>query len=217
MQLNLAGTFREAGKIYASVLNDAVIGTPVRLEKDNTRITNTLSKEFEQTALRVQNKLLQYAKQATFLLPTELNQGDYIEFYPMGTVITESSVPNEEGIIFSTITTDPVSKICSILCFNVRVTVTTKFDAFDKHGNMTVRSPVIQSNVPVYLERSTYTKKAYGVGVAREIIAVLYAYKNEDIKVYDIIEFESDKYRVDDIDEIEQNHIIIASLSNYME
>ena len=121
MAFNLNKTFQESRKIYESVLQDASIGIPVRIGKDQKRLSKTLAKDFEQTALRVQNQILQYCLQATFTVDTVISQGDYVEIFDLGTTITSGSIPLKQGVVYSTITADPVSKICSILVFNCLV------------------------------------------------------------------------------------------------
>lgn len=215
--MNFDKTFEASRKMYSEILMNKSIGIPVRIAKDNNRITMTLAKDFVQSAVRVENELLQYCLQATFLIDTELNQGDFVEIYNLGETITALSVPKTKGLVFSTITQDPVSKICSILTFNVEVKRHRPTETFNSYGEVLSTTQNTLSNIPVYLEKSTYRKVDYGVGQAREITATLYAHKDEDFQMQDIVEFGGEKYRIDNIDDIKKDNLIIADLSNFME
>lgn len=217
MGFNFAKTFEESRKIYESVLQDDNIGIPIRINKNNKNLSKTLAKDFEQTAIRVQNQILQYCLQATFSIATLISQGDYVEIFDLGTKITSNSVPIKQGVVYSTITADPVSKICSILVFNATAIRYRDKENYNQYGEVISVTPNTKTGIPIYLEKATYRKVDYGVGQAREITATLYAHKDEDIQWQDVIEYGDQRYRVDNIDDIRKNNLIIADLSNFME
>src|SRR5665647_613317 len=136
MAFNFDKTFEVSRKMYASVLMDKNIGIPVRIGKDQNRLTKTLAKE--SGSVRINNEILQYCLQATFLIDVAIAQGEFIEIFDLGTTILTNSVASEKGIVFSTVSQDPVSKICSIIKFNNEVSRTRDTDTYNDAGELLV-------------------------------------------------------------------------------
>lgn len=203
MAIDLSKTTQEARRIYYDVLDNIGVSCTV----DTVVETMVLYKDFENP----NNELMENCKTTTFKLDVPIVQGSHIVFHVNN--IALGIVEDMEGLCLSKPNQDPVSTTATILLFNSKVDRERRKNKYNIDRTVSGVTVEQLNDVPVYIERISYSERTQDVGIESELTVKIITLKDTDIEKADIILHGTQKYIVKNIDEIKRTETLTCYLS----
>lgn len=185
-----------AAENYADVMESPYVGTSIRIDgyetkgqvQDKERMTNTKEEN---------------TKTMTCMLNVEVHRGSLVE------IKTHTDGEYDvKGIVMTIPNKTAVDYYFTALIFNNEVIRERSKPQYDDYGDIIGYQNVSSDSIPCFLQRISASQRKFDAGIERESVNELITLKSEDIKIDDILKVRTNRYKVIDIEELDQDILV---------
>lgn len=151
-------------------------------------------------------------KQMTCTLDVPVKRGSLVEMISDPKLLTYDL----KGIVISTPTETPVDYFFSTLLFNTVVTRKRNQFLYNDDGDVIDNSPFVDEKIDAFVQRVGMRERQIDAGIDRNSVNQIITTNEWDIKKDDILYIADDKYKITDLEELE-NDMISGFMTYYRE
>lgn len=189
---------------YNSLMESEHVGKKMIIDGQNT--LGQIQDNYRQTTTKEFN-----TKTCTCLLNTKVIRGSYIEILP-----NDEDGQLLKGIVNSLPNKTPVDWYFSVLLFNTTVERHRNQLEYDENGDVINNNPLIIDKIPSFVQRVGMRERQVDVGIDRDSVNEIITTKNWDLQKNDILYVGSDRYKITDVEELDEE-IFHAYMTYYRE
>lgn len=178
---------------YKDVMASPYVGTDIKID-------GVLTKGQVQDQERMTNTKEESTKVMTCLLDVDVKRGSYVE------IKRESDGDFDlKGIVMTIPNKTSVDYYFTTLLFNNEVIRSRKVPLYNDDGDLIGYDDVSKEPIHCFVQRISASQRKFDAGIERESVNELIALKTADIQVNDLLDIGLSRYKVIDIEELEQD------------
>lgn len=163
--------------------NMKIDGVPTRGQMEEVSHKNTIEDEYSRTV--------------TCKLDVSPHRGSKIE------IMNNDGTGYDSGIVTTIPNKTPVDYYFSVLLFNTVAKRYRKQFMYSEDGYVIGNNPLIEDSIPCFVQRIGMRQRQIDVGIDRNAVNEITTLKKWDIQKGDILHIGSDKYKITDLKELD--------------
>ena len=140
----------------------------------------------------------EYSRTVTCKLDVSPHRGSEIE------IINNEGTAYDSGVVTTIPNKTPVDYYFSVLLFNTVAKRYRKQFMYSEDGYVIGNNPLIEDSIPCFVQRIGMRQRQIDVGIDRNAVNEITTLKKWDIQKGDILHIGSDKYKITDLKELDE-------------